>query len=186
MVYFCVDFLETKELFEKAAAFSRMALYIPSNSEQQARDFTPSTLAVVGHELVGNADVLHWCIYFQSESRSVRIDMSVGADGITGILIISNNETLVSDRERKTIYFPIPTEGTKVGSFLDVIFGNGYERYKFTEQGFGCRHWVKIVLRAFIDADLAQGDNFDLVTSAMQKVWPNGTNALMIEEGTFF
>lgn len=163
-----------------------MASFVPSSSEQASRDFVPSAVAVVGHSLAHNDQVQHWCLYFQGDGCCVRTDMSVGGDGYTGIMLVSKHDYLVSDRATKTELVTMTGSGTKVGAFLDVILRAGYERYRFTNEGLGCRHWVKTVLRGFADEGLIEDGNLDSIEVSMGKVWPSGNDALSTKPGSFF
>lgn len=159
-----------------------MANYVPASKKKECRDFVPTTVSVVAHEATGVNQ--HWRLYFKAEPDSVCVDMSVGVD--SGVLIVSLHDYTESNSAVKTIDVTMRASGTKVSAFLDVITGSGYERYNFTNDGQGCRHWVKTVVRAFSSKGLIDSGNLGEIEAAMGKVWPGGAEAPAMAEGTFF
>ena len=113
--------------------------------------------------------------------------MHPGADLVTGLLLLSKLENgLADDDVVKNIDFPITHGSYKIGDFLKIITDSNLHRYKFTNDGIGCRYWTRIVLKAWHDNRLIHNIDVQPALDAMCKLWPAETPAAEIAQGTFY
>ena len=120
-------------------------------SYSQAEDgAVPTTdLAIVGTSTDGT--VYHWVFYLRlaRATRSVVFDMSPGlGEPPTGVLLVSSVPRPSSDGPEVLEYAFEPPAPLTPDAFLAFITERGYDRFRFTREGTGCRNWCKDVLLA--------------------------------------
>jgi len=75
-----------------------------------------------------------------------------------------------------------------VKDFKDVILNNRYDKYKFTDNGEGCRYWVSLVISLFeANGYIAPGSmtHFDLEINKIASKHPSKVPFPIIK-GTFY
>ena len=111
----------------------------------------------------------HWvlhCILAASETshefRSIRLDPSPGGLDLSLTLIINLVKTYIETREAATSFELSLTEDATFVQLMDVITTRYLQKYRFTRDGNGCRHWIACAIKAFREhgylADLRQAD----------------------------
>jgi len=88
--------------------------------------------------------------------QSVVLDMTPGGlDGNTGILMASSQNTLqpaCSDRCLLTREFTIQgSSQVTVQGLIDKLTSEGLTRYRYNDQGMGCRWWCEVVIQKLED-----------------------------------
>ncbi|KAF9240403.1 hypothetical protein BU15DRAFT_73995 [Melanogaster broomeanus] len=120
-------------------------------------DYAVGRYILSGSPVTGDKNsVLHWRIFIScvSQGRSmthVKLDLSPGGDGSTGVLIVNEIPYEISATSVAAVS-EVATAGITVDGLLDMLKRNGRNRYRFDDSGSGCRFWCRTVL-----ADLENG-----------------------------
>jgi hypothetical protein len=143
----------------------------------------------------GARDVNHWVAFLETGAEeSVKVDMTPGADGSTGVILFAPKPYLQTDKAVFDIKFPTLNNPT-VQQIYDLIttpdpYNNNQtlERYRFTADGDGCRYWIyRFILRVEQAGYLAQG-TAGQVYQYVCNFWTSPTQytPLAIAIGTFY
>jgi len=102
-----------------------------------------------GTATTADARVFHYRFYCEldtSEPRAVSIDMTPGADGRTGVLYIAGTGRVNTESALWIAFEVIPTKPITVSELLQFYKTKGFDRFRFNEEGAGCRSYSKNVL----------------------------------------
>ena len=74
-----------------------------------------------------------------------------GSDGVTGILMVSSQDGLrpaCSDECLRTCEVAVQTSSrTTVQGLVEKFVSGRFTRYRYNDQGMGCRWWCEVVIR---------------------------------------
>lgn len=87
------------------------------------------------------------------------------------VLIVSLKESASAENSHKIVRIS-PAKPVTIGAIFDLLRQQGYDKYRFTDHGTGCRYWTYNVIR------LLQKDgymtNVDEAKTALDNVWQDG------------
>lgn len=113
----------------------------------------------------------HWVVFLQvGPMRSVKVDMTLSADGVTGVILLSSKSYGYSDNFIVHVNIPTLNHPT-VQDILDVITKNGRDRYKFSVNGEGCRHWIYVFICDLENASYIASGSAQQASYYLSKFW---------------
>jgi len=94
----------------------------------------------------------HWQFHLHLQgfpARGVVVDMTPGGlDGSTGVLMVSTQNTLrATGEDQKLLIREVPVLDSSrviVQGLVDMLTSKGLTRYKFNDEGMGCRWWCEL------------------------------------------
>lgn len=113
----------------------------------------------------------HWSIFLQlGPQLSVRLDMTAGygENGLRGKIDVQSKGYAKTFHDIKTLSFQ-PASGTTVKSILDMMSGNGLDKYAFTENLEGCRYWTMRVISTLDGAGILPPGSGQQAAQAMAR-----------------
>lgn len=155
MIYFGTPVSNT-EVYNKAAS-----------EDMEAK---VATIRIVGSSaLAGESidhsdyDPYHWRFYLllkpgEGKNPAISFDMVPGGDGQTGALIVTSRDSEWSKSADSFTYDIEAKGGLTPAAFLDQYVQRGRHRFRFNEQGKGCRLHTLIVLRDMEEVGYAASD----------------------------
>lgn len=132
--------------------------------------------------------ILHWTLFLKiGPTTSVNLNMQPGMDLITGILIGSSME--YSSGLPSTAEFLLEsTHNFTVDEFIQLLVSKGYTKYRFNEEGLGCRYWCAEVIRLLENQSwVGQGSTAELEAYVLKQNKINPTRyPLPVVQGTLY
>lgn len=130
-----------------------------------------------------------WAIFLKTaESESVQI-VIYPKTNLVGQLSFEARTYVGTYNQVKTVMFPTLDTPT-VQRLVNLIYGNGRHRFRFTAQKEGCRHWVLSVIADFENAGILGSGTKAAAQDVLSKYWlhpaDSGSVARMIRACTFF
>jgi hypothetical protein len=137
---------------------------------QDDRELAAQSISIVGYPVDPSvaSGVLHWHLFLSLQGgHHVSVDMPpVGADGRTGVLIMRSLEG-TSDGGEPVAKFSREAEqsDTTAQAVLDLLIARGRNKYRYTDDGSGCRYWCEVVLGDLEEMGLvAKGSGAEFAT----------------------
>ncbi|KIM19702.1 hypothetical protein M408DRAFT_182657 [Serendipita vermifera MAFF 305830] len=133
--------------------------------------------------------VLHWRIYVVEHSRRATVfDLTPGgSDGRTGVLMVKGVNRSASQSSKAEVVFQA-TKTATVAEVLGKLQSLGRTRYRYTDDGSGCRYWCETVLQDLVNEGYVGGDasaTFDAFITERNALNP-GVYPLPTRRGTFY
>lgn len=117
--------------------------------------------------------VFHWQIYLTTTNDMyIMINMTLPlfkGSSTNGILKMEEKIYGISKSISSKINIT-NVDGKTVKDFKDVILNNGYNKYKFTDNGEGCRYWVSLVISLFEENRLIALGSRTLLDSEIERI----------------
>jgi hypothetical protein len=110
-----------------------------------------------------------------------------GADALTDLLMILHKLYKMTERAYVDQPLPIASSGTTPQMLLDAIITAGMEKYRFVDDGVGCRHWVSSVVRLWEEQGLVGPGSSAEVDEVVGRLWTSATTSVVVPspEGIF-
>jgi len=104
----------------------------------------------------GLAVYFHWQLFLhlrEFPAQGVVMDMTPGADGRTGLLMVSSKVGLRSASQvfRSHEVKVLGSNPITVQGLVDELTSGGLTRYRFNDQGMGCRWWCEVSMQKLED-----------------------------------
>lgn len=119
----------------------------------------------------------HWRFYAAvSKTTSVLFDIIPGADGQTGVVMVSSKPTNTTTAEQHSSHTIQVAKEFTIEQLIGWIGLNNLDRYRFTPEGTGCRHWCVEILKRMEGDDVVptgSTDQFVSFLAAESKVKPS-------------
>lgn len=144
----------------------------------RTEDRKPSlrTVALVGApaDRMKDDGVLHWTFLIGlGGPKHVVIDMPpAGVDGRMGVLILRSLDTTEHLNDITDTFESSPgpqLHGGTIQRILDLLLENGRNRYCYTDNGSGCRHWCEEVLSDLEKAEIVGTGSFVQFNNLMEQ-----------------
>ncbi|KAI9747514.1 MAG: Inorganic phosphate transporter pho84 [Chaenotheca gracillima] len=138
----------------------------------------------------GNPPTNHWASFLANKkSGSVRLDKmpGYGSDGLRGKIEISSKPYESTKNDSMTLSFPAIVQ-TTVKDVTDMINRKGRDKYTFTEEMEGCRHWIWTLISDLEAEGIIDTGSGEATLKAVSSYWrfPSGSEPRAIKQGSFY
>lgn len=114
----------------------------------------------------------HWTLALElvDSSGAIHIDPSPQYPNMSMLLLLSFRRDVVPPDVHKTVGIPVSRD-LSVASFLHALQESGYDQYKFTDEGTGCRYWTACVVLMLLRQGSASSERVNAAENALHSVW---------------
>lgn len=131
----------------------------------------------------------HWVFYCNlaeeegSGYKSIRLEPTPSGPNLSVVLLIAPKAYTSTNSAAKT--FLLSTKDITFGQLMALIVSKGFDKYRFTPGGQGCRYWIFSVTKLLKEADLlSQPADADHGLETLAKVWIRGGQQAPANEQT--
>ncbi|KAF9778330.1 hypothetical protein BJ322DRAFT_1092718 [Thelephora terrestris] len=137
----------------------------------------------------GERPTNHWTLFFTiSDNLSVHVDAVPNEPGRPGMIIPESENSAFAADAIHVASTNVPS-GLTVEDLLGIIVDRRRDHYTFAPIGEGCRYWLSVISKDFIEAGVICEQESDAVIEALGMYWPSPSGSLSVPRpmarGTF-
>lgn len=182
--------------FQSEQLSSGMANYDLDHFNSEQLSFQVLAIHICGYRNLNNKGdedgappTNHWATFLELPKEiSVRLDMApgYGSDGRRGKIELASETYIFSPNAAKTVSYAMKRD-TTVQNIKDVIDAKGRDKYTFTEEWEGCRHWVYTLISDLEAEGIIEAGSAVVAWDAVSHYWryPSGCEQREVKKGTF-